>query len=61
MCFIQELLYGLPCQVIIGQVYQHQVVIRSAGYDFNIPCHQPLAKSLGIVHNPFLVCFELLT
>ena len=46
-------------KIIIGQIYEHEVIVCSTGYDLNSTIHQSLAECLCIVNDILLVYFKL--
>ena len=56
---IQQLLHCLTGQTVRGQVYQHQMIVGTAGDNLNVTAHQALAQCLCVVHNVLLIYLKV--
>ncbi len=55
MSLIQQFLKQLASQIIGGQIHQHQMIVRAARYDPDIPLLQSSAQRLRIVDHALLI------
>ena len=60
MRLIQQFLHCLSCQSVIGQINEHQVIVRTAGHDLDISCKQSFAQCLCIVNDSLLIFLEII-
>ena len=60
MCLIQKFLHRFTSQIIVGQIYQHQMIIRAPGYNLDIPGLQTLAQCLCIISHILHICLKVI-
>ena len=58
MSLIQKFLDGFSGQVKWCQVYQHQMVVCTIGYDLDATVLQTVAQCLCVIYNTLLICLE---
>ena len=60
MSSIKQLFHSFSREVKIGQIHEHQMVIRTSGNNLDTAFHQAVAERLRIVNNPLLVNLEII-
>ena len=58
MSLIQKFLDGFSGQLKRCQVYQHQMVVCTIGYDLDAAVLQTVAQCLCVIYNTLLICLE---
>ena len=60
MSSIKQLFHSFSREDKIGQIHEHQLVIRTSGNNLDTALHQAVAERLRIVHTPLLVKLDII-